>query len=306
MQALAFYLFAGITLGSALMVVTARNPIHSIFYLILAFFSTAGLFVLLSAEFLAMILIVVYVGAVVLLFLSVIMMLDIPIPQIKSWFLPNLREGIAAILSLTVYCVIFLISFLPLSGIAAWFVVPDMSLDMSSLFLGIILLSSFVKSSLIQGVIAVPLFALTILSVVVIISQILSERATGDQFTTHISRTAQYVPVGFLFAIGLLAEFFVLLRLWKNSPVAEEMTLAPMPPDKVVTNTHALGKIIYTDYLYAFQASGIILLIAMMGAIILILRRREGVKKQDIGNQVNRNKLDSLEIKNVKVGEGIE
>ena len=184
-QALAFYLFAALAVASGVMVISARNPVHSVLFLILAFFNAAGLFVLIGAEFLAMILVVVYVGAVAVLFLFVVMMLDINFAELREGFL-------------------------------------------------------------------------------------------------------QYLPIGALIGLILAAELILIFGTWIVAPdVGQALTAPILPPDQV-TNTHALGRIIYTDYIYLFQASGLILLIAMIGAIVLTLRHRPGVRRQKIADQVSR------------------
>ena len=202
LQAIAFYLLAAVTVGSGIAVVSARNPVHSVLFLILSFFSAAGLFVLLGAEFLAMLLVVVYVGAVAVLFLFVVMMLDI-----------NFRE-------------------------------------------------------LRQG-------------------------------------AAQYMPFGALLGLVLLAELAVVLGAWAVAPAANQALGAPTPAIEQVHNTKALGQLLYTHYAYLFQASGIVLLIAMMGAIVLTLRRREGVRKQDISAQLARRREETMAVIKVPTGEGV-
>lgn len=199
---LAFYLFATIAVISALNVIFQRNPVHSVLWLILTFFNAAGLFVLLGAEFLAMILVVVYVGAVAVLFLFVVMMLDINITM--------MREG-------------------------------------------------FMK----------------------------------------------YLPVGAFIGVVLLVELALVYGGWTMSPQAEALRLAPTPDIAEVNNTEALGRILYTQYVYVFQASGLVLLVAMIGSIVLTLRRRPGVRKQDISTQVNRRKEDTVEVVKVPTGKGI-
>ena len=199
-QSLAFYLFAGITVAAAVMVISARNPVHSVLFLILAFFNSAGLFVLLGAEFLAMILVVVYVGAVAVLFMFVVMMLDIGVAELREGFL----------------------QYLPLGGIV-----------------GLIL----------------------------------------------------------LLELGFVVAGFVI------SPEVSERFSAPAPTD--IANTEAIGQLLYTKYVYFFQAAGMILLVAMIGAIVLTHRSREGVKKQRIGQQVDRRPEETVEIKKVQTGSGI-
>ncbi|MGO8865238.1 MAG: NADH-quinone oxidoreductase subunit J [Alphaproteobacteria bacterium] len=201
-QALAFYLFAGIMVASGVMVIAARNPVHSVLFLILAFFNAAALFVLLGAEFLAMILVVVYVGAVAVLFLFVVMMLDIDFVQ--------LREGFA-----------------------------------------------------------------------------------------------KYLPVGAVIGLILLGELALVGGSWVFAPEVAQTVKDPIPLFSQVPNTEALGLVLYTKYVYLFQAAGLVLLVAMIGAIVLTLRRREGVKRQRVAHQIARNPKRSVEVKKVPVGGGI-
>jgi len=201
-QALAFYLFATIAVASAVMVISSRNPVHSVLFLILTFFNAGGLFVLLGAEFLAMILIVVYVGAVGVLFLFVVMMLDINFAELRKGFL-------------------------------------------------------------------------------------------------------QYLPVGALIGLILLVELIVVVGGWVIKPEVANKGSAPMPPPEILPNTHALGELIYTHYIYLFQASGIVLLIAMIGAIVLTFRRRAGVHRRKISDQLNRHPEDTIELHDIKPGQGI-
>ncbi len=196
----AFYLFAAITIASAVMVVTARNPVHSVLFLILAFFSAAGLFMLAGAEFLAMILVIVYVGAVAVLFLFVVMMLDIDIAE--------LRQGV---------------------------------LD--------------------------------------------------------------YVPLGALIGLIMLVELGMVLGVWAFAPDAAKAIATPAAQG--VQNTVALGRVIYSEYIYVFQACGLVLLVAMIGAIVLTLRDRPGVRRQSIAKQVARRRADGVELKDVKPGQGL-
>ena len=201
-QTLAFYLFSIITIVAAVMVISARNPIHSVLFLILAFFNSAGLFVLLGAEFLAMVMVVVYVGAVAVLFMFVVMMLDVNIAELRQGFL-------------------------------------------------------------------------------------------------------QYLPLGGIVGLVLLMELAVVAGGFVFSPEVSERFAAPIPVPSDIANTEALGNIIYTKYVYFFQAAGIILLVAMIGAIVLTHRSREGTRKQRISNQVNRRPEDTIEIKKVSTGSGI-
>ncbi len=196
--ALCFYLFSAVMVGSAVMVIAARNPVHSVLFLILAFLNAAGLFVLMGAEFLAMILAIVYVGAVAVLFAFVVMMLDIDFARVREGFL----------------------RYLPLGGA-----------------IGLVLL----------------------------------------------------VELGFVLAAARLGD--------GASPGG--------PAAGPVTNTETIGRLLYTEYFYLFQAAGIILLVAMVGAIVLTLRRREGVRRQKIAAQVARRPEDAIEIRRVPPGTGL-
>lgn len=201
-QAFAFYLFAGILVLSALMVITARNPVHSVLFLILAFFNAAGLFILLGAEFIGMILVIVYVGAVAVLFLFVVMMLDINFA--------DLRKG-----------------------------------------------------------------------------------------------AMSYVPLGCCIGALLLFELVTLYGMWGKSATVEGNRAFPVEKMENMTNTEMLGTVLYTEYVYAFQLAGLILLVAMIGAIVLTHRTRPGVRKQKIAAQVSRKAEDVLEIAKVTSGSGI-
>lgn len=200
--AIAFYVFAAVTVAAGVMVISARNPVHSVLFLILAFFNAAGLFVLMGAEFIAMILVIVYVGAVAVLFLFVVMMLDINFVELRQGFL-------------------------------------------------------------------------------------------------------QYLPMGGLVGLVLLAELVLILGSWVSAPDSPDRAGAPTPSIDAATNTHAIGNVLYTDYIYLFQAAGLILLVAMVGAIVLTLRSREGVKKQRIGQQVSRTREESVEIVKIEPGSGV-
>lgn len=202
-SAIAFYLFAAVLVFSAIMVITARNPVHSVLFLILAFFNAAGLFVLLGAEFIAMILVIVYVGAVAVLFMFVVMMLDISFA--------DLRKG-----------------------------------------------------------------------------------------------AMQFIPLGLAIGGILLVELFTLYTSWDFAPQAINNTDVAAIAGQGDSNTEALGKILYTDYVFPFQVSGLILLVSMIGAIVLTHRRRADVLRQRVGDQVDRTQAQSMEIKKVQVGAGIE
>lgn len=201
LQGIAFYLLATVVVVSALLVVTAKNPVHSVLWLILAFFSSAGLFVLLGAEFLAMLLVVVYVGAVAVLFLFVVMMLDVDFVK--------LREGYA-----------------------------------------------------------------------------------------------RYLPLAMIVAGVLLAEMIVISLSVATGGAAAETT-GPMVATADASNIETIGRVLYTDYVYFFQAAGIVLLIAMIGAIVLTLRHKPGIKRQNVADQVGRDAKKAMEVKSVTTGAGV-
>jgi NADH-quinone oxidoreductase subunit J len=201
--ALFFYLFACLCVASAVMVIASRNPVHSVLFLILAFVNAAGLFVLMGAEFLAMILIVVYVGAVAVLFLFVVMMLDVDFAELK------------------------------------------------------------------QGLL-------------------------------------QYLPIGLLIGGIFLAELLLVVGAWTIGPGVPQAITAPIPPIAQVSNTQAIGLVLYTRYVYYFEAAGVILLVAMIGAIVLTLQHRVRVRRQSISEQVGRTPAASIEIiRNVRPGQGL-
>jgi NADH-quinone oxidoreductase subunit J len=201
-QAILFYIFGTIAVASGVLVVSARNPVHSVLFLILAFFNAAGLFVLIGAEFLAMILVIVYVGAVAVLFLFVVMMLDIDFVQLRSGFV-------------------------------------------------------------------------------------------------------QYLPIGTLVGLILLFELFFVIGGWVVGPSVPTQAPALATAGGVpLTNTRALGEILYTRYLFAFQVAGLILLVAMIGAIVLTLRHRADVRRQSISAQLARGRAETVEVVKVRIGAG--
>ena len=199
MAAIAFYVLAAVAVLSAFAVIAARNPVHSVLFLILTFFTAAGLFVLLGAEFLAMLLVVVYVGAVAVLFLFVVMMLDVDFAELRQGFL-------------------------------------------------------------------------------------------------------SYMPVGALVAAALLAELALVASAAMS---ARGAPISISAAQSAVTNAEAIGQVLYTEYLLVFQLAGLVLLVAMIGAIVLTLRHRPGVKKQDIAAQVGRRRADGVELKDIRPGQGL-
>jgi NADH-quinone oxidoreductase subunit J len=200
LQTIAFYAFSIVLVLSALMVVSSRNPVHSVLYLIFAFFNAAGLFVLMGAEFLAMILVVVYVGAVAVLFLFVVMMLDIDFADLKKGAL-------------------------------------------------------------------------------------------------------QYLPFGALIGLALMSELVIVGSVWAFAPAAHDALASATPAG--MTNTEALGHVLYTNYVYYFQIAGLVLLVAMIGAIVLTLRQRPGVRRQVISVQNARTPEMAMEMRDPKPGQGV-
>ena len=200
LPALFFYLFAGICVASAVMVIVSRNPVHSVLYLILAFVNAAGLFVLMGAEFLAMILIVVYVGAVAVLFLFVIMMLDVDFTELREGFI-------------------------------------------------------------------------------------------------------EYLPVGLVIGGIFLFELLLTVGFWVINPGVAKTITAAIPAN--ISNTEALGLVLYTKYIHYFQLAGMVLLVAMIGAIVLTLRHKANVKRQDINVQNARTPVMAMALRKVASGQGL-
>jgi len=197
-QTIMFYIFAALAVAAGVLVISSRNPVHSVLFLIVAFFNAAGLFILIGAEFLAMILVIVYVGAVAVLFLFVVMMLDIDFAQLRTGFV-------------------------------------------------------------------------------------------------------RYLPIGALVGFVLLAELVLMICSWVVAPSMPSPAVSGGVP---LTNTRALGDILYTRYLFAFQAAGLILLVAMIGAIVLTLRHRPDVRRQSIAAQLARTRAQSVEVISIPIGSG--
>ena len=201
-QAIAFYLFAGVVILSAGLMISSRNPVHSVLWLILAFFNAAGLMVLCGAEFIAMLLVIVYVGAVAVLFLFVVMMLDIDFAELRAGFV-------------------------------------------------------------------------------------------------------RYMPLGVALALALAAEIVIGAGAWSAGGV--ELAARAAPVSATVPNIEAIGLLIYSRYLFIFELAGLVLLVAMIGAIVLTHRERGGVKKQSIHSQINRRSKDATRnVRDVPVGQGVE
>jgi NADH-quinone oxidoreductase subunit J len=204
LQAIAFYVFAAVVVASGAMVVVSRNPVYSVLFLILAFFNAAALFVLIGAEFIAMILVIVYVGAVAVLFLFVVMMLDINMAKLKEGFL-------------------------------------------------------------------------------------------------------DYLPIGAMIGAAMLAEILFGLGVWGSggtSDTVQAFNRAGIQP-VTIDNTRAIGQVLYTQYFYLFQVAGLVLLVAMIGAIVLTLRRRPGVRRQRVGDQLYRSKEETMTVVKVASREGV-
>jgi len=202
LPAVFFYLFAGVCIAAAFMVIASKNPVHSVLFLILAFVNAAGLFILMGAEFLAMILVIVYVGAVLVLFLFVVMMLDVDFAE--------LRQG----------CL-------------------------------------------------------------------------------------QSLPIGAFLGIMVLTELVLVVGTWVIGPDVEHAITSPIPPIARMLNAEALGRVLYTQYVYFFQAAGVVLLVAMIGAIVLTLRHKPNVRRQNIAEQVARTKATAIDIVKVRPGQGL-
>jgi NADH-quinone oxidoreductase subunit J len=198
--AIAFYVFAAVAVAAGFMVIAARNPVHSVLFLILAFFNAAALFILMGAEFIALLLVIVYVGAVAVLFLFVVMMLDIDFTELRKGFL-------------------------------------------------------------------------------------------------------QYLPIGGLVGLVLALELILVGASWIITPEAKAVAAAPVVAH--MTNARALGQVLYTQYVLLFQAAGLVLLVAMIGAIVLTLRHRVDIKRQVISHQVGRKRDEGVELRNVKPGQGL-
>jgi NADH-quinone oxidoreductase subunit J len=200
-QTIAFYLFAAVLIASAVMTIASRNPVHSVLWLILAFFNAAGLMLIIGAEFIAMLLVIVYVGAVAVLFLFVVMMLDIDFAELRAGF-------------------------------------------------------------------------------------------------------GRYLPVGVLLAIVLAAEIMFAVGAWQAGGISMAGEVAAADP--TVSNTRAVGQLLYSRYLFLFEAAGLVLLVAMVGAIVLTNRKRAGVLKQDIGRQNARRPEEATRLIDQPVGQGVE
>lgn len=308
LQALSFYLFSGITLGSALMVITARNPVHSVFFLILSFFSSAGLFVLLGAEFLAMLLVVVYVGAVAVLFLFVVMMLDMPVPTLKSWFVPKIKEfavtggvvlSYSVIFLATTYLMLVALSFASLWGFGIKGINPtDLSINPL-----LALRDPFAKYES-HTWLEFTSASLTFL-IAIVTGRLLAMTVLKKKFWKACGDFVYQAPVGLVISALLLVELIMVIMSWGDLDMTQNVAVLPLQAPTILPNTHHLGQRLYTDYVLVFQASGLILLVAMIGAIVLTQRNRADTRRQDIHSQNNRKKEDVVRLEKVTAGEGV-
>lgn len=320
MTAIAFTLFSIMLLGSGLMVITARNPVYSVLFLIYAFFNAAGLFVILGAEFLAMLLVIVYVGAVAVLFLFVVMMMDINWRNLHRSFSINSKDFIRSALQICGYGLSFLLffficemGFLNLLGYLVNEIPPQTVLEsLTVLFTQPQEFFSLPIWSLIgtlyeDNLVSLP-SALVGASLILSLwlAKIGAEWVVRSPFRLMIQLFIKNFPAAWFLAGVLGIQIVVMGVLWHDSSVTKILSRSsPFISDPNVPNTQALGQLIYTDYIYVFHLSGMILLLAMIGAIVLTLRRREDVKRQSIGNQVNRRKEDTLHLHDVPLGKGL-
>jgi len=311
---IAFYTFATVLLLSGLSVVLVRNPVHSVLFLILSFFNAAALFILLGAEFLAMILVIVYVGAVAVLFLFVVMMLDVDIQQtIKlnlfggGGFLRALLTLLAFLISFTGLFIFSLMALMSLMSFAGLIEVDFAHMNLMKLIFDTGGDSSLSLFELLRNTFLKNLWSLQalLLGASLGISYILSHFVTiilcRDTLYAILLRCYHSLPLPLFILAVFLGEIIILIKTWTTAETARELLTAPMA-DSTMSNTHALGMMIYTDYMLIFQISGIILLVAMIGAIVLTHRERPGVKRQKVSDQLARTKENSLELKKIPLG----
>ena len=299
-----FYIFSTLLVGASAAVIFSRNPVHSVLWLIFAFFNAAGLFVLMGAEFLAMLLVIVYVGAVAVLFLFIVMMMNVT-PQDQPSIFSKTRfiKALGTLGSFISYSVIFLsISFVMLSiAPVADVVQSGTSFQLDGLFT---LLQTSPWSVFSAQATLVPTLITAL--VTFLVARYITIMLTHKKFLDIIAGFVDSLAFMLLLGAGFMGVFVSLALGWVASPLREDLIASPTPPTDLVTNTHALGEIIYTDYIFAFQACSMILLVAMIGAIVLTHRKREGVKKQDIVSQVMRRPEDTLVLQNVPLGKGVD
>lgn len=313
--ATAFYTFASILLFSGLSVVLMRNPVHSVLFLILCFFNAAALFTMLGAEFLAMILVIVYVGAVAVLFLFVVMLLDIDVQQaIKLNLLGGdgfFRTIFSFFAFLIIFTGLFIFSLMTLLSILSFLGLIEVDFTSQSLWEFFfdtggehpfpvleLMYNTFTKKT--QWNLQTILLG-TSLGFSYIISHFFSVIICRNTLYSIFLKSCRSLPVPLFILAIFLGEIVILFKTWATAETASELLAAPMASSPI-SNTHALGAIIYTDYMLIFQCSGIILLVAMIGAIVLTQRERSGVKRQKISDQLTRTKENSIELKNIPLG----
>ena len=292
LAALSFYIFAIFLLVSGLGVVFSKSPVHSVFFLILSFFNAAGLFVLVGAEFLAMILILVYVGAVAVLFLFVVMMLDGNTESLKKTPMPKWELFFKSSFQISMFFIptVFII-VLNIYLTSCWYQVLFDQLLEGFWNQPISLFDLYILSSFILSIISGHLVFKQIVSITLL-----------QSFKNFL----ESFPLNFIIMILIFVEFLVFAFLWGTSITVPEYTSSPTPSIDAISNTDALGRLIYTDYFYAFQMGGMILLVAMIGAIVLTLRQREeSIVIPSISDQLSRTKEDTLKLNKVLVGKGI-
>lgn len=305
---LAFYLFAICLLGAGIGVIFSKNPVHSVLFLILAFFNGAALFVLVGAEFLAMLLVIVYVGAVAVLFLFVVMMIEV-VPS-KSGRLSwqersdRLGKGLKETFRFKLaFIPVFLALLYSLSAFDILFLRGSSSLflkDGLPLFFWFLLHGGEISAFSLVSI----SFVLTIFSFFVALH--VAKRLSGVQVLDALRSFFSALPVSFLIGCVLLIELAFLGAHWSSSSYYEQVVSFPIPPGDLMTNTQALASVLYRYYVYVFQGAGLILLVAMIGSIVLSLRGKTSMKRQDIESQINRNPQDCVRLEKPGVGEGIK
>jgi NADH:ubiquinone oxidoreductase subunit 6 (subunit J) len=298
-----FYLFSSLLVGASLAVILARNPVHSVLWLIFAFFNAAGLFVLLGAEFIAMLLVIVYVGAVAVLFLFVVMMMNVtPDEQSKIFSVPRIKAAFINGGKLIGYLALFTVVTAGLLGVAVAFELYEQGTTLTPA----VLLKGFTVS---KWSILAPqphILSYPILVISLAVGRLVAQRIVGGSFLGLISRWIDSIVAMIALGLSIMGIMIYLAGRYITSPVSDDLIATPIPPLDLMTNTHALGQIIYRDYIFAFQTAGLILLVAMIGAIVLTFRRREGLKRQDIQTQLARRPENTLVMNKVPLGQGVE
>lgn len=306
MVAIVFYIFSFFLLSSAFAVVFARNPVHAVLFLILGFFNAAGLFILCGAEFLAMLLVIVYVGAVAVLFLFVVMMLNISPSREKLWFTSRrwltLKKGLK---DGGVYITLWLPCFTILSIILIWLALPGSDLNPVKLLVDLASRPfetlTFINNS--SSTFLIP-------ALLVLVSGLAAGKITSSLTKVSLFRVCEFLvkglPAPLMTGMILTLEFIVMLVYWSPGGLHEKERLAVQGlVNNTAKATHALAELIYINYALAFLMAGLILLVAMIGAIVLTLHKRTDAKRQNIARQLSRRKENTLEIRKVKTGEGI-